>query len=122
MNQKRFLPSRRVLCFILLLIILGCGLTMVIIGPEGYFSPYPAIDTHFAPGYSEQAFQDIQAGMTKAEVLQRLGPPLNRTSDPSWTYSRDGALGVWDFAWLVRAVNFDENGIVKEKVALVAYD
>ncbi len=123
MNYKHLFPSRRIVC-LLVLLVLGCGLITVgfIIGPEGYFFPCPAIDTHFAPGYSEQKFQDIQVGMTKAEVLQRLGPPLNRTTDPSWVYSRDGALGIWDFAWLVRVVNFDENDIVKEKVAWVAYD
>lgn len=94
----------------------------VVIGVEGCFFPYPAIDTYFASGYSEQKFQEIRAGMTKTEVLQRLGPPLNDTDDLVRVYSRDGALGIWDFAWLVRVVIFDDNSLVRDTEASVAYE
>lgn len=120
---------QRPLSFVLLLIpltltVLSCGLLILVVavGPEGYFFPYPAIDTRFAPGYSEQAFQQIQIGMTKEEVLQRLGPPLNNVGDFVWIYAEDNAFAVWDFAWLMREIAFDEHGRVKAKRAEVAYD
>lgn len=92
------------------------------VGVEGYFFFYPTIDTRFTPGYTEAAFQAIQAGMTKAEVQERLGLPFNPVSDQGWIYSQDGACGWWDFAWLVRAVNFDEQGRVSSLASMVAYD
>ncbi len=120
---------QRSLSFVLLLIpltitVLSCGLLILVVavGPEGYFFPYPAIDTRFAPGYSEQAFQQIQIGMTKEEVLQRLGPSLNNVGDFVWIYAEDNAFAVWDFAWLMREIAFDEHGRVKAKRAEVAYD
>lgn len=74
------------------------------------------------PGYSEQAFQQIQIGMTKEEVFRRLGPPLNNVNDFVWSYTEDNAFAVWDFAWLMREIVFDEHGRVKVKRAEVAYD
>lgn len=89
---------------------------------ESYFPFNPAIDTRFAPGYSEEAFASLQVGMTKDEVLQRLGPPLNAQADQSWVYSEDGACTWWDFAWLARGVQFDPQGRVIETRAVVNYD
>lgn len=129
MNNKSRLPLQRHLSFIFLLIpltltVLSCGLFILLFafGPEGYFFPYPAIDTRFAPGYSEQAFQQIQVGMTKEEVWKRLGPPLNGVDEPVWIYSEDNAFAFWDFAWLVREIYFDEHGRVDRKESGVAYD
>lgn len=104
------------------LLIILCLLLALLVGKEGYFFLYPAIDTSFTPGYSETAFYAIEVGMTKAEVAERLGFPFNRASDQGWLYSQDGALGWWDFAWLVRAVNFDEQGRVSNLSAIIAYD
>lgn len=45
-------PISFVLLFIpLILTVLSCGLLILVVavGPEGYFFPYPAIDTRFAP-------------------------------------------------------------------------
>ena len=89
---------------------------------EGYFFPYPAIDTKFAPQYSEAQFEQIRLGMTKEEILTRLGPPLNNPDDPSWVYSEDNAFPFWDFAWLVRSIQFNANGRVSQKNAFIAYD
>lgn len=89
---------------------------------EVYFPPYPAVDTRFAPGYSEAAFQRLEVGMTRDEVLDRIGRPLNSLADPYWVYSEDGACALWDFAWLVRGVQFDERGRVVGLTAFVAYD
>lgn len=97
-------------------------LFLAFIGIESYFPLYPAIDTRFAPGYTEQAFAALEVGMTKEEVLQRLGPPLNAQADPAWVYSEDGACGWWDFAWLGRGVQFDAEGRLIETRAAVHYD
>ena len=106
-----------------LLVILSLLLGVVLwVGTEGYFFLYPAIDTHFTPRYSETAFRAIEVGMTKAEVIARLGLSFKRESDQGWLYSADGACGWWDFAWLVRAVNFDEQGRVSNLSAIIAYD
>jgi len=35
-------------------------------------------DTQYAVGYSHWGFNSIEVGMTEAEVLARLGEPLNR--------------------------------------------
>lgn len=104
------------------LLIILCLLLALLVGKEGYFFLYPAIDTSFTPGYSERAFHAIEVGMTKTEVVARLGLPFNRASDQGWLYSQDGALGWWDFAWLVRAINFDEQGRVSNLSAIIAYD
>lgn len=95
---------------------------LLLLRPEGYFYLYPAIDTRYAPQYSEAQFQTIQVGMTKEEVLARLGPSLNKMEDQGWMYSEDNAFRYWDFAWLVRAVNFDSEGRVIEVNASVNYD
>ena len=47
-------------------------------------------DTEYAPGYSDQAFRKIAAGMTQTEVFTELGQPL------STLYSRDGETAM---AW-----------------------
>lgn len=60
--------------------------------------------------------------MTKTEVLQLLGPPLNAQRDQAWVYSEDGACPWWDFAWLARGVQFDAQGRVLETRAAIHYD
>ena len=109
----------------ILVIVLSVSLMMfglLLLRPEGYFYLYPSIDTHFAPEYTERQFQAIQVGMTKQEVLERLGSPLNAVEDQGWVYSEDNAFPYWDFAWLVRAVNFNSEGRVIEASARVNYD
>ena len=108
-----------ILFIFLLLIFLFFSLVFFL---EGYFFPYPAIDTQFAPQYSEAQFEQIKPGMTKEEILTRLGPPLNNPDDPAWIYSNDGAFPFWDFAWLVRNVQFNEEGRVIYTKAFIAYD
>lgn len=118
-------PSRggRIVAALSLSLIGGLFLLLLaFIGIESYFPLYPAIDTRFAPGYTEQAFAALEVGMTKQEVLQRLGPPLNAQADPAWVYSEDGTFGWWDFAWLARGVQFDAEGRLIETRAAVHYD
>ena len=47
-------------------------------------------DTEYAPGYNDQAFRKVAAGMTQPEVSTLLGQPL------STLYSRDGETAM---AW-----------------------
>ena len=95
----------------------------VTIGGESYFYLYPAIDTRFAPGYSETAFEKVKVGMTKDEVLSLLGPPFDpgTVGQNRWHYSQDGACFWADWAWLSRAVLFKDDRVV-EKIARVYYD
>lgn len=116
-------PRKRWLFFLQLLGLSLCTIITVVtisfgtlFGIEGYFTPYPAIDTVFPPDYDEAKFLSIQPGDTQAEVLELIGEPLERAGylgvRDTWIYSRDGAFGWWDFAWLFRSVEFDAEGIV----------
>ena len=89
---------------------------------ESYFPFDPDIDTRFAPGYSEEAFTSLQVGMSKEEVLQRLGPPLSGQASRTWYYSTDGACPWWDFAWLARNVEFDEEGRIAALITGIRRD
>ncbi|MDX2159966.1 MAG: hypothetical protein SF162_01450 [bacterium] len=94
---------------------------------ESYFEPYPQIDTRFAAGYSEAAFDQIQMGDSKARVQALVGEPLTdclgfASDDYNWQYTCDGAFGLFDFAWLHRAVWFNAQGEVWQIVERVHYD
>lgn len=117
--QKR---NRKLRGALLVLGVLAILSLLLLASTEEYFFLYPAIDTRFAPGYSEAEFHNIQAGMTKEDVLQRLGPPLNTIEEQSWIYSEDNAFPLWDFAWLGRAVQFNAGGEVTHVSAGVFYD
>lgn len=121
--HRPFIPRGWIIVFTSL-VMLGVMAIGMFFMTENYFFLAPAIDTRFAPGYSEQAFQAIQPGMTQAQVIELLGPPLNANPlrDQSWSYSEDGAFGLWDFAWLGRSVSFDEQGKVLGTRTYVAHD
>lgn len=92
---------------------------------ETYFPLYPAIGTTFSEGYSETGFQQVQAGMTRAEVEALIGKPLRVLpvidNAQQWEYSVDGGpLG--DFAWLYRAVSINAEGTVIGTHEMVMYD
>ena len=61
---------------------------------EAYCYFYPAIDTRFALGFSEQAFNRVVAGMSKVEVEAALGKPLSMATNKSgleeWAFTDDG--------------------------------
>lgn len=121
--EKPRKPRKRWLLFLQLFTLTLCALVTIVslafnslFGIEGYFTPYPAIDTYFPPGYDEEKFLSIQPGDSQAHVFELLGEPLERAGHlgvrGTWIYSQDGAFGWWDFAWLFRSVEFDAEGNV----------
>ena len=97
---------------------------------EFYCFFYPAIDTVYAPGYSEAGFAQIAPGMSIKEVEQTLGSPMHTLTNKDglvrWCYTGDGkciARGwkLADFAWLGREIIFRENKVA-EIVKLVYND
>jgi hypothetical protein len=116
------------------------GLALVPVGfgaahAELYFPLDPAIDTVFAPGYTEEQFDVVTTGMTKAEVVRLVGQPLDtfRVTQAwhpflkvgaveGWAFSHDGACKWGDFAWLGRYVYFNDQGKVTETARVVHHD
>jgi len=108
--------------------ILPCVLLVFVVfaaPPEGIFILYPNIDTRFAPGYSEETFNNIPIGMSESEVLNLLREPLvvaelnpdwriKEEPDTVWSYTGDGASRWGDFAWRGRAVYFRDGKVVRK--------
>lgn len=105
---------------------------IVVLVPEGKFIFYPDIDTYFASGYSNEAFDSITNGMTELQVKKLLQEPLYKSEygadnhfpgkpDAVWFYTGDGACSWADFAWRSRAVCF-RNGVVVGKCTTWCYD
>ena len=67
---------------------------------------FVADETEFAPGYSEERFMAIEAGMTRAQVLGLLGAPL-RGYRADW----DGSVW-WAYSRKERSPNFRSRLIV----------
>lgn len=95
---------------------------------ESYCVFSPGIDTQFAPGFSEQAFSQVQTGMTVQAVQQKLGLPLavhryveDRKEGEIWSYTLDGKCKWGDWAWLRRQIAFREGKVV-EVIKRVSYD
>jgi hypothetical protein len=94
---------------------------------EAYCALYPGIDTCYAAGYSEDAFDRIPGGGTRDDVRKLLGAPLyiQAESVPNgteiWHYTGDGKCTWGDWAWLVRTVTF-ENGRVVATEKRIAND
>jgi hypothetical protein len=73
-------------------------------------------DTEYATGYSALGFLRVRPGMTEAEVLSRVGEPLNRyaiASDPElhgWRWTRTPHDGNYS----IRCVLFRHGRVVKK--------
>jgi hypothetical protein len=72
-------------------------------------------DTEFAPGYSAVGFRLVRVGMSPAEGVAAVGPPLERypipeTADEGWRWTRS----PHDRSYRVRVIIF-RNGTVFEK-------
>lgn len=83
---------------------------------ESYCFFYPAIDTEFAPDFSEQAFDQVVIDMGSNEVQSLLGKPLsitiNQDGVETWWFTADGKCKWGDFAWLGRSVNLSNNIVI----------
>jgi outer membrane protein assembly factor BamE (lipoprotein component of BamABCDE complex) len=107
----------------ILAVVLGIGLVFFwgYSHTESYCFFYPSIDTHYAPGYSEAAFDQITTGMTSQAVLKLLGSPLhsdtNKDASVRWCYTSDGKAIYGDWAWFGREIIFQDNKVaVVEKI------
>ena len=91
-------------------------------GPEDVaFDVLLADDTLYAPGYSDVQFNAIRVGMTEAEVLSRLGPPIDEPYSPryegaGWDKGMRWAKSAHDSHYKVRVIRF-RAGRVSEKTA-----
>lgn len=139
-SLRRRLSKNIVVRTILGVILVSAAILILIgfvVGIEGYYFPYPAIDTRFAPDYSEANFKKIKKGMTKEEVRMLIGAPLDtfggmpmyRSEEELmgkhlgiWHYADDNAFLFWDFAWLQRSVEFDVEGRVERTVTRIHYN
>ncbi len=85
---------------------------------ESYLPIAPSIDTRYAPGYSEGAFDQLAPGDSAEAVRRALGEPLSVVADRSrqgrevWWYTADGKCSWWDFAWLGRNVTIERGRVV----------
>ena len=79
-------------------------------------------DTEFSPGYSEVGFWKVEAGMSPADVVARVGAPLERYRIPDsegvgWRWTRS----PHDSSYRVRVVIFLD-GRVSEKISVFYVD
>jgi hypothetical protein len=93
---------------------------------EKYFAPYPLIDTKLAKGFSVENFEKIEKGWSRHEVVKLIGEgsqdgpfpiivtaPFKPEGEKNcFSYSEDGKLVVWDFAWIAYGVCYDANNVV----------
>lgn len=89
---------------------------------ESVFVLNPLIDTRLPQGFTQDRFDRIQPGMTKADVLRLIPPPNHKLEEPSWNYGQDGAALWGDFAWFQLTIQFDQNGRVIKKTQTAFYD
>ena len=80
-----------------------------------FFSRLFQEDTIYAPGYSDTAFRKVTVGMSQAEVLALLGPPISE-----WEACDNMAMG-WskspgDTHYRQRVVFF-QNGVVTKTLS-----
>lgn len=100
------------------LVALLVAVVAFLIVPEGYFYPYPFIDTIRSEKFSEEKFDQIQPSMSKMQVIDLIGeqrgdyPSTGQDGSYCERVTSDGALKYWDFAWLNANVCYDKNDIV----------
>lgn len=74
-------------------------------------------ETRAAPGFSEERFSTIHAGMSRAEVDSALGSPLLRVSDPfpeTWLYENPAREGPFRLFEPNDSVAFDNRDRVSQ--------
>lgn len=125
--SRRIKPFSKLLLIGLLSLIL-LSVYLITFRGEDMFVLYPEIDTVFADEFSRAGFEKITIGMSTNEVIDLIGQPLSidfrqkNNGQEEWSYSCDGALGVWgDKAWFYYGIKIKE-GRVKNKIMDVFYD
>lgn len=103
--------------------VLGAALLFLLaILAYGLFAVHWSEDTLYAPRYTEAAFESVELGWDRAQVMERLGEPLAREpgfeGGERWSYTKSAESGYY---WL-RTVRFDDAGRVAEKVARFEFD
>jgi hypothetical protein len=83
-------------------------------------------DTVYAPRYTDQAFASVAIGMTEADVLRRLGPPIDppylaETPNEEWDKGMRWTRSAGDSHYKCRVLLF-RNGRVSEKHAELYVD
>lgn len=89
--------------------------------PEHFCRWFPHIDTVMTKGLNQKGWDAVQHGMCKEEVLLHLGEPLEST-ETAWQYTKDGRCKVLDFAWELRRIHFNDDGLVESKEARWFFD
>jgi hypothetical protein len=79
----------------------------------------PLIDTRYSETFNVYNIDKIEIGMTKEEVINLIGEPLNSIEDPGrdsgWTrWTGDGKSFFGDYEWFSVSLNFLD-GIMTEK-------
>lgn len=94
---------------------------------ENSCSFYPSIDTVYAPGYRDAAFDRVLVGASADVVRAALGEPLwvarseERPGEETWCYTLDGKCRWGDWAWLARSITL-RDGRVESKDKEIRYD
>ena len=122
----RFIAQTRLGAIVAWLVVLSAawGLTSLIVrlrtepDPLGdqLFSIIVPMDTEYAPGYSVAAFNAIEPGMSEAEVLARLGPPLPHSRQPSSKTCGCYAWSPTDQNYWLREIIYSPDEHVQELV------
>lgn len=80
---------------------------------QGYGPSHFPVGTRFPPDYTEEKFRLVREGMSHDEVRDLLGESLTiyRVGlAEQWHYAEDTVW--WDSRWLMRMIDFNEEGIV----------
>lgn len=99
---------------------------------ESYYPFYPHIDTQFAKGFTIDCFEKVNNGMSKTEVENLLGQPLNFSQKTISSlqpknsyisvYAFDGKSNWSDNAWESFDIYFNSNNVVIGKSRKWWYD
>jgi hypothetical protein len=75
-------------------------------------------DTVYAPGYTDDGFRRVEIGMTRAEVLSLIGPPLARwplgSADLLVEYAEKWSTSPGDTNFRRRVIWFREGRVARK--------
>jgi hypothetical protein len=77
-------------------------------------------DTVYAPGYSAEAFEQIESGMTRAQVHALLGPPLRTTANDSESITEWQLRDCWTYRpgsthYRFRSIVYSDNRVTQKR-------